>query len=127
VHTSTPTPVPTAENVLNGTSFKAGDQFTAIFKVNEPIERLFDVYAVLVMPPKGNMLNARTLDTPLKPVARKVEKLPAGFTYQLISKTIPTGAPKGEYEIAVVFFDAKKLYRTRSDAFLDVSAKFFIQ
>jgi hypothetical protein len=126
VHTPTPTPVPTAENVLNSTSFKAGEQLVATFKVNQPIERLFTSYAVLVMP-IGKMLNARTLNTPLKPVARKVKSLPAGFTYQILSKAVPLGAPKGEYELAVVFFDATKPYRSRTDAFLDVSAKFTIQ
>lgn len=69
----------------------------------------------------------RTLDAPVRSVARKVKSLPAGFTYQLLSKTIPSGAPKGEYELAVVFFDATKPYHGRADAFLDVSAKFTIQ
>ena len=124
--TPTATPVPPAENVLNGTSFKAGEQLVATFKVNEPIERLFDVYAVLIMP-GGKMLNARTLNTPLKPVATKVNGLPAGFTCPILSKTIPAGAPKGEYEIAVVFFDATKPYRGRADAFLDVSSGITIQ
>jgi 3',5'-cyclic AMP phosphodiesterase CpdA len=123
--TPTATPVPPAENVLNGTSFKEGEQLVATFKLNEPIERMFDVYAVLVMP-NGKMMNARTLDRPVRPLARKVKRLPAGFTYQLMSKTIPRGAPKGEYELAVVFFDATKPYRSRADAFLDVSSKFTI-
>jgi VWFA-related protein len=125
VPTVTPTPVPTAVIELNGTSFSARQQLTAMFRVNKAIERLFNVYAVLVMP-NGKMLNARTLDRPVRPLARKVKSLQAGFTYQLISKTIPAGAPKGEYEIAVVFFDATKPYRIRADAFLDVSAKFII-
>jgi hypothetical protein len=119
--------VPTAENVLNGTAFKAGEQLVATFKVNQPIETMCDVYAVLVMPPKGNMLNARTLDRPVRPLARKVKSLPAGFSYQILSKKIPPNAPKGEYELAVVFFDATKPYHGRADAFLDVSAKFTIQ
>ena len=124
--TSTPTPVPTAVIELNGTSFKAGERLVATFRVNAPIERLFTVYAVLVMP-KGKMLNARTLDRPLKPVAKKVRRLPAGFTYQIISKTIPRGAPKGEYELVAAFFDPGKPIHGRQDAFLDVSAKFTIQ
>lgn len=105
---------------------KTGGQIVATFRVNQPIERLFDVYAVLVLP-DGKMLNARTLNRPLKKLARRVNGLPAGFSYRLLSKTIPLKAPKGEYEIAVVFFDATKSYRKRSDAFLDVSAKFTIQ
>jgi hypothetical protein len=112
--------------VLNGTSFKAGEQLVASFKLNEAIETMFDVYAVLVIPPNGKMLNAMTLDRPVRPLARKVKKLPAGFTYQLMSKTIPPGAPKGEYEIAVVFFDGTRPYRRRADAFLDVSSRFTI-
>jgi hypothetical protein len=122
----TATPIAPAVNELNGTSFKAGEQLVATFKVNEPIDKLFTVYAVLIIP-GGRMLNAMTLNTPLKPVASNVNGLPAGFTYPLLSKTIPPGAPKGEYELAVVFFDATKPYRSRTDAFLDVSAKFTIQ
>lgn len=124
--TPTETPVPLAEMMLNDASFLPGEQLVATFKVNEPIETMFDVYVVLVIPPNGKMLNTMTLNTPLKPVARKVKRLPAGFTYQLMSKTIPPGAPKGEYEIAVVFFDATKPYHGRTDAFLDVSSKFTI-
>ena len=124
--TITPTLQPPAEIALSGTSFGVGQQLTATFRVNEPIERMFDVYAVLVMP-NGRMMNARTLDRPVRPLARKKKRLPAGFSYQFMSRTIPRGAPKGEYEIAVVFFDATKPYRSRSDAFLDVRAKFTIQ
>jgi hypothetical protein len=112
--------------VLNGTSFKAGEQLVATFKLNEPIEKLFTVYAVLVMP-NGRMLNARTLNTPLKPVAKNVRRLDAGFTYKILSTTIPRGAPKGHYEIVVAFFDATKPFHGRSDAFLEASAKFSIQ
>ncbi|MCX6355213.1 MAG: hypothetical protein NTZ78_09975 [Candidatus Aureabacteria bacterium] len=63
------------------------------------------------------MLNAMTIDTPLKPIAIRVRSLPAGFSYQILSKTIPPGVPRGEYEFAVVFFDATKPYRSRADAF----------
>ncbi len=124
VPTATPTPLPTAVLELNGTSFTVGNQLVATF--NEPIDRLFTVYAVLVMP-NGKMLNARTLDVPLKPVAARVNGLPAGFAYQILSKMIPPGAPKGGYELVVVFFDPKKPITGRGDAFLGVSAKFAIQ
>ncbi len=126
--TPTPTPVPTAVIGLNGTLFNAGEQIVATFNLNEPIQTMFDfdVYAVLIMP-DGKILNARTLDRPVRPLAHKVKRLPAGFTYQLMSKTIPPSAPKGEYELAVVFFDAMWPYHSRSDAFLDVSAHFSVQ
>jgi len=124
--TPTETPVPPAEIMLNDASFLPGEQLVATFKVNEPIETMFDVYVVLIIP-GGKMLNARTLDMPLKPVATKVNGLPAGFTYQLLSEAIPPGAPKGEYELAVVFFDATGPFQSRADAFLDVSSKFKIQ
>jgi len=72
------------------------------------------------------MLNALTLDSPLKPVATNRQSLGAPFQYPLLNMVIPAGAPKGEYELAVVFFDATKPYRSRSEAFLDVSAHFSI-
>jgi outer membrane protein assembly factor BamB len=121
-----PTAIPIAENVLNDTSFKVGEQFVATFKINELIERLFTAYAVLIMP-GGKMMNALTLDTPLKPVASNVNGLPAGFTYPLLSVNIPPGAPKREYELVAAFFDPTKPIHSRADAFLDVSAKFTIQ
>ena len=124
--TPTLTPTPAAVVIMNGTSYVPGNQCTATFKLNAAIERLFTVYAVIMMP-NGTMLNARTFDKPVRPVASRVRNLPAGFTYQLLSKTIPSGAPKGEYEVAVVFFDATRPYRRRSDAFLDVSAEFSIR
>jgi hypothetical protein len=112
---------------MNGMTYPPGYQCTATFTLNEPIETMFDVYAVIILPDGKTMLNARTLDRPVRPLARKVKRLPAGFSYQILSKTIPPSAPKGEYELAVVFFDATKPYRSRADAFLDVSAKFTIQ
>ena len=121
-----PSPTPAAEILLNGESFSPGQQLTATFRLNEPIEKLFTVYEVLVMP-NGKMLNARTLDVPLKPVAARVNGLPAGFSYQLLSTTVPPGAPKGEYELVAAFFDPSKPIHGRQDAFLDVSAKFAIQ
>ncbi|MCX6340291.1 MAG: fibronectin type III domain-containing protein [Candidatus Aureabacteria bacterium] len=127
VPTATPTPLPTAVTELNGTAFSAGQRLTATFRLNTAIERLFTVYAVIILPDGKTMLNARTLERPVRPLARKVKRLSAGFSYQLMSETIPASAPKGEYELAVVFFDATKPYRSRADAFLDVSAKFTIE
>ncbi|MEJ2746113.1 MAG: PQQ-binding-like beta-propeller repeat protein [bacterium] len=110
---------------LNDASFRTGEQFVAIFKLNQPIERQFTAYAVLIMP-GGKMLNARTLDVPLKPVASNVNGLPAGFTYPLLSVKVPPGAPKGEYELVAVFFDPSEPITGRPDAFLDVSARFTV-
>jgi len=58
---------------------------------------------------------------------------PAGITLDLrvrrslLSTNIPTGAPKGSYEMVVAFFDPSKPITGRGDAFLDVSSHFIIQ
>jgi hypothetical protein len=111
---------------LNGSAFITGDSLTATFRLNQSITRPFTVFAVIMLP-NGQMLNARTLNAPLEPLASHVPRLNAPFRFGLIAMFIPSGAPKGEYEIAVVFFDALKPYRGRVDAFLDASAKFTIQ
>ena len=129
---TTPTPaqppstIPTAVNELNGTSFGAGDQITATFKVNIAITRPFNVYAVIIMP-GGSMIDAMTLSPKLKPAATNVSGLPAGFSRQLFSTRVPASAPKGEYELVVALFDLNTKIRSRADAFLDVSAKFTIR
>jgi len=128
VPTATPTntPIPPAENVLNGTSFTLGDKLTATFRVNEAIERLFNVYAVIIMPDE-TMLDMMTLSPKIKPVATGVQGLPAGFSRQILSVNVPPGAPKGEYELLVAFFDPNTRITGRQDAFLQVSAKFTIK
>ena len=123
--TPTPTPIPTAVIELNGTSFVPGEKLMATFKLNESITRRFTTFAVLILP-KGQMMNALTLDRPVRPVAA-MSGLTAPFTHPLISGIIPGNVPKGEYELVVAFFDPTKPYRSRADAFLDVSAKFTIQ
>ena len=122
-----PTPQPPAEIALNGTSFGVGQQLTATFKLNEPIERLFNVYAVVILPDGKTMLGVMTLIPKIKPVATRVPGLPAGFSRQLLSISVPPGAPKGEYELLVAFFDPDTKITGRQDAFLQVSAKFTIQ
>jgi hypothetical protein len=115
-----------AQNQLNDTTFNSGDTFTAMFVVNESIERTFTVFAVIITP-GGRILNARTLSSEIKPVAKNVRGLNAGFRNQIISTTIPAGGPKGAYELVVAFFDPTKPITGRADAFLDVSSKFTIQ
>lgn len=61
------------------------------------------------------------------PVASRVKSLPAGFTYQLLSKAVPPNAPQGEYGLVAAFFDATKPIHGRADASLDVSARFTIR
>ncbi len=127
-----PTPSPTvtsvdaAEIVLNGSSFSLGDRFAATFQLNESITRPFTAFAVLVLP-NNSMLNARTLDTPLRPVAANVPSLSAPFQFPLLSTTIPPGAPTGTYELVVAFFDPTEPITGRGDAFLDVSENFTIE
>ena len=76
--------------------------------------------------PDGKMINARTLDTPIKPVAQNVSRLSAPFSYTLLSTTVPKGAPKGIYQVVTAFFDAGTSIRSRADAFLETSASFTI-
>jgi len=120
-------PTPTAQVDLNGWSFTAGDKLTATFRVNEAIERLFNVYAVIILPDGKTMLDMMTFDSKIKPVATKVSGLPAGFSRQILSVNVPPGAPKGKYELLVAFFDPNTRITGRQDAFLQVSAKFTIQ
>ena len=125
--TSTPpaTPIPQAEIVLNKTSFSSGEHLTATFQLNSSIERAFTAYAVVILP-NNSMLNALTLDTPLKPVVTNMSSLTAPFTYQLISTTIPGGAPAGDYEVVTAFFDPAQAITGRSDAFLEARGHFTV-
>ena len=124
--TPTSTTVPDAQVLLNGETFTSGNYFSARFKLNKSIERTFTAYAVVIFP-NNVMLNALTLDTPIKPVVTNFLGLGAPFTYQLISASVPIGTSSGTYEVVVAFFDQGKLIRGREDTFLDASAKFAIQ
>ncbi|MCX6353474.1 MAG: hypothetical protein NTZ78_01055 [Candidatus Aureabacteria bacterium] len=124
--TPTPTPVPDAQVLLNGESFTSGNYFSARFKLNKSIQRVFAAYAVVIFP-NNVMLNALTLDTPLKPVVTNMQGLEAPFSYPLISASVPIGTASGTYEVVVAFFDQGKLIRSREDAFLDASAKFAVR
>jgi outer membrane protein assembly factor BamB len=122
----TATPIPQAEIILNGENFGRGSYFTATFKLNESIERPFTAYAVVVLP-SGGMINCLKLNKPLKPVVRNMQKLDAPFSYPLINRTIPGGAPAGSYEVIAGFFDPTKPIRSKEDAFLLASRGFSIQ
>jgi len=123
--TATDTPLPRAENVLNGTTFRPGDFFQAIFILHEPIERPFTAFAVIIIP-GGKMLNIRTLSAPLAPVVTNGRRLAPPLSYPLLSTTIPRGAPGGDYEVVTLFFDPDRPIRSRADAFLEASAHFTI-
>ena len=123
--TPTPTPIPQAEIVLNGSSFAPGDPFTAIFKLNQSIERPFTAFAVVIMP-NGVMLNALTLDRPLQAVVTNMPRLDATDSYPLIDLIIPAGAPLGNYEVVAAFFDPARPITGRADAFLEASGPFSI-
>lgn len=118
--------VPRVEVLLNGDIFGAGSQFQATFQLNGSIAQPFTAYAVVILP-NGSMLNALTLKAPIQPVVANMQGLDAPFSYPLINRNIPGGAPKGEYEIVAAFFDPSKPIHSRADAFLDVKAKFTIQ
>jgi hypothetical protein len=115
-----------AEVMLNGSSFSSGAPFLAVFKLNRSVERQFTAYAVFILP-NGAMRDAMTLSSEIKPLATNVSALPAGFSYALLSTVIPSGAPNGEYELVVAFFDPTQPITGRGDSFLDVSSKFTIE
>jgi hypothetical protein len=117
--------VPVAKIVLNNPETRIGGQVDAWFMLREPIDCPFTAFAVIIMP-NGKMLNALTLDTPVRPVAENVSRLPAPFSYLLISTTVPPGAPKGVYELVTAFFYVDKTIGSRADAFLETSASFTI-
>ncbi|MEJ2745665.1 MAG: hypothetical protein P8123_08300 [bacterium] len=123
--TSTITPTPVAKMVLSSPEARIGGRVDAWFMLREPIEHPFTAFAVIIMP-NGKMLNALTLDTPVRPVAKNVSKLPAPFSYQLLSATVPPGAPKGIYEVVTAFFCADKSISSSADSFLETSASFTI-
>jgi outer membrane protein assembly factor BamB len=123
--TPTDTPLPRAENVLNGTTFRAGDFFEARFILHESIERPFTAFAVIIIP-GGKMLNARTLSAPLAPVVTNGRRLTSPLSYPLLSTTIHRCAPAGPYELVTAFFDPSRPIRSRADAFLEASAHFTI-
>ena len=115
-----------ADIVLNGSFFSAGDSLTSSFKLNDDITQPFTAYAVIELP-DGSMVNALTLDTPLKPVATNVQGLSAPFTYPLTSTTVPSGGAKGQYRIIAAFFDPGAPIGGREDAFLEAVGPFVIQ
>ncbi|MEJ2745353.1 MAG: hypothetical protein P8123_06675 [bacterium] len=123
--TPTITPTPVAKIVLSNPEARIGGQVDAWFMLREPIEHPFTAFAVIIMP-NGKMLNALTLDTPVRPVAKNVSNLPAPFSYLLLSATVPPGAPRGVYEVVTAFFYADKSICSRQDAFLETSALFTI-
>jgi hypothetical protein len=124
--THTPAPTPKAEIMINESSFGPGNQLTSTFLLHESIGRPFTVFAVIILP-NNTMLNALTLSPKIQPVATKVPGLAAGFTRQLLSVKVPPGAPTGEYELVVAFFDPNTKITGRGDAFLDVNARFSIR
>ena len=94
------------------------------------VSKPFTAFAVVILPDGVTMLNALTLDTPLTPVATNVPGLTVTdepFTFPLINKTIPAGAPLGDYEVVAAFFDPAGPIIGRADAFLEASSTFTIQ
>jgi outer membrane protein assembly factor BamB len=130
--TPTPSPVPTgtphpqAVLEMNAVSFYPGDYVSTIFRLNEPIERFFTVYAVIILP-NGAMRDARTLQPRPRPRAETVPGLRAPFECSVLAASIPRMAPRGEYEIVVAFFDPWGRIHGLTDAFFTVNATFTVQ
>jgi hypothetical protein len=112
--------------VLNGTLFGTGQQFTATFRLNRSVERLFTAYAVVVMP-DGFMLDALTLGPELVPVAENVPRLDAPYTYPLMNLNIPAGAPTGNYRVMAGFFTPGQPITGPQDAFLLATTPFTVR
>ncbi|MEJ2745977.1 MAG: PQQ-binding-like beta-propeller repeat protein [bacterium] len=123
--TSPATPMPPYENVLNRTQLRPGDHLDILFMLHESIENPFTAYAVIIMP-GGKMLNALTLDTPVKPVAENVGRLRAPFSYMLLSRTVPQGVPKGDYEVVTKFFYTNMSIRSSTNSLTPARASFTI-
>lgn len=122
----TPTPVPQAQVDLGGASLSEGEQLTATFVLNEPIERKFTVYAAIVLP-DGSILDALTLGTKLKPLAVNVKGLAPPFSFPFINVTIPAGAPKGVYQVLMAFYDPKRSNPFKNSPFLLVRSVFTVE
>jgi len=115
--------VPQGQMVLNGALYIPGDLLSTTFLLGMPVTRPFTVFSVIVMP-NGSMLDTRTLGAKIKPIASNVPQLNVPFQYQLLSLMLPVGAPVGQYEVVVAFFDPSQPITGRASAFLDVSSKF---
>jgi len=122
----TEAPVPQAQINVGGVSLSAGDQLTATFVLNEPIERAFTVYAAIILP-DGSFLDAVTLGSKLKPLAVNVDRLTPPFSYQFIDVTIPSGAPKGAYQVLMAFYDPKGSNPFKHSPFLLVRSGFTME
>jgi hypothetical protein len=129
IPTITPTPVPTvpfAENVLSASVVSRADLIRGTFVLNQPVKRPFQAYVVVVLP-DGSMRDARTLGANLRPLAPFVPALGAPFSREVLSATVPDGAPRGTYLLVTALFDAYAPVRTRAQAFLDVNAAFAVR
>jgi hypothetical protein len=109
---------------MNGVRFRPGDTISATFELNETYEGPFTAFALLVMPNKS-MRRLPSLQVGAKPVVKNMRRLKAPFSFRLLSKRIPGGAPKGRYECLVAFFDPVGPFR-RDTARLLVSSFFTI-
>lgn len=116
---------PQGQMLLNRTLLSQGDFFSAVFMLSSSIPQPFTAFAVVILP-DGSMLDAVTLGPNLKPVASNMPGLSAPFQYQLLSLSIPGGAPGGPYEVVAAFFDPSRPITGRSDSFLDVHAGFTV-
>lgn len=110
-------PSPKAQILLNA-SYGAGDRLTAMFKLNEAIAQQFTAYAAIMLPDGKTMLDMMTLSPKIKPVATKIPGLPADFSCQLLSVTVPATAPKGVYELLVGFTDPSGFFLIVRNTFI---------
>jgi hypothetical protein len=77
--------------------------------------------------PNGALLNTLTLSPEIQSVATNVPGFAGGFSYPLLAVVVPNGAPLGEYELVVAFFDPTRPTTGTGDAFFLVSKPFSIR
>ena len=112
--------------LLDSSILSPGDFFNPVFILSELINRSFTAFSVIYMP-NGALLNTLTLSPEIQAVATNVPGFAEGFSYPLLAVVVPDGAPLGEYELVVAFFDPTRPITGTGDAFFIVSKPFSVR
>ena len=106
--------------VVNGSSFRDGDNVTAVLIVKEPVERPFTAYAAAILP-DGSMLDLATLSPTFKPLLTSQTCPDTPIAFPILTVDINNGVPEGRYELVVALFDRDSPIRSRADGFMESS------
>lgn len=125
-------PQPQAEMLSSGTVFSGGDNLILKFRLNQPVNWPFKVFAVIFMP-DGSILDLLKL----KPLVinKNTGPVPAAtgasfgapFEFTFFNGIIPRGVPKGSYNAAVLFFGASDVITGRDAARIDANTSFIVR